>query len=167
MYLGIDPGASGGLASIGGSGSADAIKMPKTLEETWSWFDSHAEVARYAEYHAVLEKVGGFIRSYSSHGKYEKGQGVGAGPAMFNFGASYGRLQAFLTASSISYMEVRPRAWQGGLGIEPRKKSENSQAFKNRLKCTAQSTFPDIADKITLATCDALLLAHYCRLLNS
>ncbi len=137
--------------------------MPEELSDIWAWFHLHAECSRYVEYHAVIEKVGGFIANYSPTEKYKKGQGVGAGPAMFNFGACYGALQMALVASfgQERSLTVTPRAWQGGLGISPRKKSESTTDWKNRLKSVAQSLFPDT--QVTLKTADALLIAEYCR----
>lgn len=152
-YLGIDPGASGGLAEVWLSPlqhsihACTAVKMPATRRDIWSWFKG---IASYAAF-AVIEKVGGYVKG---------GEG-NVGSAMFNFGTSYGELLMALTAAGIPYEEVPPRKWQAGLGISPRGKAETRTAWKNRLKEKAQQLFPQ--EKVTLATADALLIAEYCR----
>lgn len=149
VYLGADPGLGGGLAFLFGDGPVPLIwPMPATDRDLWDEVDRHLGpgVAAYA----VLEKVGGFVQGNPAPGS-----------AMFRFGASYGALRMALTASGYSWDEVTPQKWQKAMGVAPRQKGEAKGAHKNRLKALAQRLFPGI--KVTLATCDALLLAEYCR----
>jgi hypothetical protein len=169
LYLGIDPGVSGGLVTLWGS-QVRAQSMPSTLADLWGWFreqrDQALEMKGLGELFAVVEKVGGYI-----------GEGR-PGSAMFNFGVSYGTLLMGLTAAEIPYEEVTPQRWQKAMGITPRKKAkvdktaqdegrkqwipaESTTQFKNRLKARAQQLFPKV--KVTLAVSDALLIAEYCR----
>jgi hypothetical protein len=145
-YVGIDPGASGGLAGIYNE-VTDVKPMPRTLRDVWEWFEwlklSPAPVFAY------LEKVQGYIGIEQP------------GNAAFKFGRSFGILEMALTAAGIPFEEVPPQRWQKGLGITPRRKDETKTQFKNRLKQHAQNLFPEV--KLTLATCDALLLAEYAR----
>jgi hypothetical protein len=168
VYLGIDPGMSGGLAVIRG-GKVEAVAMPATEKDIWLWLSMSAAPA-----FAVIEKVQGYI-------------GVGhPGSGMFKFGANYGGLRMALIAAGIPFDEVTPQRWQKVLGISPRKKhnrtikvvakkgkrkgrlidkkvgGETDSQFKGRLRAKAQQIFP--SEKVTLATADALLLAHYCRM---
>lgn len=145
VYLGIDPGASGGLAFVSGS-LVQAVAAPDTLRDLWEWVSNRWESTAFA----VIEKVGGYVAGNPSPGS-----------AMFNFGKSYGLLLMALTAAEIPFEEVTPQRWQKGLGIPPRGKDEEKREFKNRLKERAQQLFPK--EKITLSTCDALLIAEYCR----
>jgi hypothetical protein len=143
IYLGIDPGASGGLAASNG-GLWSITPMPATERDIWNWIvDCHA-------LRAVIEKVGGYIAGNPSPGS-----------AMFKFGLSYGGLRMALIAASIPFDEVTPQRWQKTLGISPRGKTESKSQFKNRLKGKAQQLFPQV--NVTLATADAVLLAEYCR----
>ena len=169
VYLGIDPGASGGLAVI----AADAVTaepMPATERDIWQWFHWYEPGQRPV---AVLEKVGGYV------GEAQPGS------AAFKFGASYGMLKMALIAAGIPFEEVTPQTWQKALGIPPRRKGkrakrlkatkdgpkelysdrleggESKTQWKNRLKAFAQKLFPGAA--VTLKTADALLLAEYCR----
>lgn len=147
VYLGIDPGASGGLACLSFD-PVDAVAMPATDRDVWDWirFLGHRPNGHVF---AVIEKVGGYI------GKQQPGS------AMFKFGRSYGSLCMALTAANIPFEEITPQRWQKGLGITTRKKTETRTQWKNRLKAHAQRLFPSVA--VTLATADALLIATYCQ----
>lgn len=150
IFIGVDPGASGGMASI--SDTVGATAMPGTDADIWAWF-SNADFAPYntgrPAAFAVIEKVQGYAGSPT------------VGSAMFKFGASYGGLRMALTAAGIPFEEATPQVWQRGLKIPQRTKAESKTAWKNRLKAAAQRLFPGI--KVTLATADALLIAEYCR----
>lgn len=144
IYVGIDPGQSGGLACL----SLDGVsleRMPLTDRDVWDWI---AFLGGRSDVTAVIEKVHSF-----------PGQGVAS---TFKFGMGFGALRMALTAAMIPYEEVDPRRWQKALGIPPRKKDEDNKRFKLRLKAFAQRLFPRV-EGITLETCDALLIAEYCR----
>lgn len=163
FYIGIDPGASGGLAVIRTRLSPNgpelysppqvtAIKMPETPRDIWDWIRQGSSTNTFA----VIEKVGGFV----------KGNPV-PGSAMFNFGKGAGWLEMALIGAWIPYEEAMPQKWQKALGIPPKKKDETKTAWKNRLKKKAQQLFPTLAaGSITLATADALLIATYCQRLR-
>lgn len=162
VYVGVDPGASGGLVALDGDGWTLSSPMPKTDADLLDWFRSLTRPQSPAlEPVAFIEKVGGYIG------------GVGhPGSAMFKFGESYGRLRMALCAAGIPHTEVQPSIWQKALGIASRKKGkkvrgklvggESKTQFKNRLKARAQQLFPHV--KVTLDVADALLIAHYCML---
>jgi len=153
IYVGIDPGASGGLAAISNFDS-QVLSMPESERDIWNWFyqDRYFWQSRDVEIFAVVEQVGGYVPREGS------GQ---PGSAMFKFGCSYGGLRMALTAAQIPFEAVIPRTWQKALGIASKGKQESRTQFKGRLKAKAQQLFPNV--KITLATADALLLAEYCR----
>lgn len=168
MYIGIDPGASGGLAFVTG-GLVKSTAMPGTEKDLWDWIRTGGVVDKNGDplplpassCEAVIEKVGGFM---ASGGTSQLKKNVASGHTMFTFGASYGGLRMALIAAGIPFEEVTPQTWQKGLGIPPRKKTESKTAWKNRLKARAQQAFPK--EKITLATADALLVALYCKRLH-
>ncbi len=81
--------------------------------------------------------------------------------SMFSFAMGYGGLRMALRGNEIPFDAVVPIKWQRAMGIAARKKGETQVSHKNRIKARAQQLFPTI--KVTLATCDALLLAEYCR----
>jgi hypothetical protein len=169
VYLGIDPGASGGIA-VQSFGEIYCVPMPKTERDVWGVINGY----RHESAVAVIERVGGYIQGNATPGS-----------AMFNFGVSYGGLRMALIAAGIRFEDVPPQKWQKALGIAPRKSGktkmvssdddpkvpflctelkevggESKTVFKNRLKAKAQQLFPE--QKVTLATADALLLLEYC-----
>lgn len=170
VWLGIDPGASGGLAVVitrpGLPPTVEAVPMPATERDVWEWVRSHSAAPGRPAY-AVIELVGGHV------GEAQPGS------AMFKFGHSYGASRMALIAASIPFEAVTPQRWQRAVGVTPRKKGrrdkrarddggavklvggESRTQFKNRLKAMAQQLFPK--ERVTLATADALLLAEYCR----
>lgn len=174
VYIGIDPGSSGGLAAIW-SQSIIAEPMPPTETDILTWLrGTRPAIEEKVGMFAIIEKVGGFIKGNPAPGS-----------AMFKFGVGYGGLRMALIACGIPFEEVTPQTWQKALGITPREPhtktreveikkgkrkgqmrterygGETDMEFKNRLKAKAQQLFP--GEKITLAVCDALLIAEYCR----
>lgn len=148
-YLGIDPGASGGLALISGDGGLVCEAMPETQRDVWVWIAAKSPTATCPTF-ACIEQVGGHIQGNNQPGS-----------AMFKFGFSAGGLNMALTAAGIPFELVTPQRWQKALGIPSRKKTESKGQFKNRLKAFAQQLFPQ--EKVTLSTADAILIAEYTR----
>lgn len=149
IYIGIDPGKSGGIAFIGPEGTK-AYKMPDTDTDLWNCLlgiDFHNR----HDTKTMLEKVHSMPK-----------QGVSS---VFTFGEGFGKLQMALCAADMSYEMVTPQKWQKALGVSPRKtggdKGAAKREHKNKLLQHAQRLFPKV--KLTLATADALLIALYCK----
>lgn len=151
--LAIDPGSSGGIC-IADHDGIDCWPMPKTERDVWNLLQTQLRTADVEPWHAFIEDVHAMPQ-----------QGVSS---TFKFGVSYGFLRGLLVASRIPFAEVRPRTWQKALGIAPARASaaktqsergKLQREHKNRLKAKAQQMYPDL--RITLATADAVLLAHY------
>ena len=83
-----------------------------------------------------------------------------SGRSMFTFGTNYGIWLGLLAAYPIPYRQVTPSKWIGHYGTMPKIKT----ARKNHLKHLAQQRYPDL--HITLATADAILIAHYCMIIH-
>jgi len=137
LYIGIDPGLSGGVAFVPDSGTPWAHKMPETdrdlidlLRDSINMFDARA----------TLELV---------HSSPQMGV-----KSAFTFGEGYGRLQMVLTALGVPYERVRPAMWQKAMGCL-------TKGDKNVSKRRAQELFPAI--KVTHAIADALLIGEYAR----
>lgn len=137
IYLGIDPGKSGGIAAID-EHNQFALKMPETDRDVLTVLDGAVNGA--GDVFAALEKVHSM-----------PGQGV---RSTFTFGANFGALRMALTALDIPYELVAPGMWQRFMGCL-------SGGKKNITKRRAQELFPAL--EITHATADALLLAEYGR----
>ena len=143
-YIGIDPGKNGGIAVMGADGEVlDVVKMPGTPQELLDFLEQYKD-----DSFCTLERVGGM-----------PGNG---GNAMFNFGKGYGHLQMALLALHIPTEDVTPNKWEKTYQLGSSGKYTKTE-WKNRLKAKAQQMFPHLGKKITLATCDALLICEYGR----
>lgn len=149
LFIGIDPGVSGGIACIDDHAIVHGtFKMPETDRDLWDVLDEiesrwhHPPIA----VRGVLEKV--------NSGVFGKpGQRMGVVSA-FTFGQGVGRLRMALIAAGIPFDEVLPVKWQTELSCR-------SRGDKNITKGRAQQLFPQV--KVTHAIADALLLAEYGR----
>jgi crossover junction endodeoxyribonuclease RuvC len=139
LYIGIDPGVSGGIALLTEVGEVvEVLKMPETERDLLDVF-LPVKAGR-----AVIERVSAFAPA---------GQRMGATSA-FTFGKGYGRLLMALTAAAIPFDEIVPMKWQSIMGCR-------TGGDKNVSKRRAQQLFPN--QKVTHAIADALLLAECCR----
>lgn len=146
-YIGIDPGDHGGIAVLSADGSVvEVAKIPTTPMDVLDFLSKYKD-----DSYCILERVGGL-----------PGQG---GSAMFNFGKGYGHLQMALLALGIPTNDVTPNKWEKSFQLGSSGKYGKTE-WKNRLKAKAQQLFPSLGRKITLATCDALLIAEYGRRLS-
>lgn len=143
LYLGIDPGKTGGIALIDHTGRALAAHaMPKTFSDV---------VLLLKELHAgdltprcLIE----FVHAFPKMGVV----------SAFTFGKGAGVLEGALLALDVPFEPVQPRRWQQALGCL-------SGGDKNITKARAQALFPKLA--ITHLTADALLIAEYGRRLHA
>lgn len=144
VYLGIDPGASGGIVSIYGS-TVTATKMPPTEQDVWTLVSSHSQPFGDRAF-AVIEWIHPAI------------QGIGKS-SMSKLYGSYMQLRGYLTAARIPFEAVQTTIWAKTFGMA--RKGEESRKWKNRLRAKAQQLFPKV--DVTLETADALLISEHCR----
>ena len=138
--IGIDPGVSGGIALID---SGSIFLRPFKKGECPSEALNEVVGLCFEPPTTVIERVGGFI------GKPQPGS------AMFRFGQHAGFLQGWLSGRQIKTVFVTPQTWQKGLtGLQP-----SGPERKRGLCAEAKRLFPH--SKVTLATCDALLIANW------
>ena len=141
LWLGIDPGKSGGIAFIPEAGEPWAVSMPDTAKDLWECLQSaKLKMIQDSDCTAVLERV----RSSPQMGV----------TSSFTFGRGYGQLEMALLAAGIRYEDVTPQKWQKFLGCL-------TGGDKNVSKSRAQQLFPSI--KVTHAIADSLLIAEYAR----
>lgn len=150
VFLGVDPGKSGGLAVILHDGAVNTYKMPDDEPGVWKLVGLVTD-GRLDHLRAMIEKVQGFI----GHAQ--------PGAAMFKFGMGYGGLRMAMIGHGVSFSETAPVVWQRRLGIPARTPKESKGEYKKRLCLFARQLFPKYTNRITLATCDALLLAEYAK----
>lgn len=147
IYIGIDPGVSGGIAILDDTGNVIEVhRMPDTPADVLALLLRMREDAR-----AMLEQV-----SAGVWGQGKMGGRMGVSSA-FTFGRGVGHLEAFLLAAQIPTDRVQPARWQQALGCR-------THGDKNISKARAQQLWP--GRKITHAIADALLLAEYGRRLH-
>jgi hypothetical protein len=169
VFIGLDPGVSGGMAAIRCKprtieiNSIEMTKMPSTNKDILLWILERTSTNSFV----ALEKVGGFMGTRTEEGQHRN---KAAAHNMFTFGSSYGKLEMALEACSMDegdqWCSVRPQEWQKATGCPTRNKGEKREKYKARLKDYAVELFPHTKKPITLSTCDALLIAYWC-LLNA
>lgn len=142
LFLGIDPGASGGIARIlenEEGTTVEAWPIPKTERDIWERLQA---IAPFGGVHtfAVIERV---------HSSPQMGV-----VSSFSFGRNYGMLRMALVGLSIPFEEATPQRWQKHLGCL-------TGGDKRISKQRAQSLYPGI--RVTNLTADALLLATYAK----
>lgn len=149
VYIGIDPGKSGGYAVINheefGKGTVFARPMDEKSLVDDMRFISEAFSAN--EIRCCLEKVGAM-----------PGQGV---TSMFSFGTGYGFIQGVLTAFGIPYQLVPPQTWKKAFSLNSNKQTSIE---------VCQRLFPDVSlmrtdrcKKPHDGMAEALLMAEYAR----
>lgn len=151
IYIGIDPGVSGGIAVLGSAGQVfDTHKMPETPADLAECFRSILTLRGIDRpgVSACLERVNAGVFGQQKTGR----MGV---TSAFSFGRVVGRLEQVLACAEVPYTFISPITWQNALGCR-------THGDKNISKARAQQLFPSL-HKITHAIADALLLAEFCR----
>jgi len=157
VFIGIDPGWSGGIAVLDQWGGVkhvstfnDRTEM-EVVESVWDWLVGDEEKSLPSR--CVIEKVHAF-----------PGQGVSS---VFKFGHSYGLLRAAVILSRIPWEEVTPKKWSTKMKVAKAPKGKKKDKGLNLAR--AQQLFPNV--KMTKtgkqnSFYDALMLAEYGRRLH-
>lgn len=141
VYLGIDPGVSGGLALIDQHAKILwAVKMP-----TFN-----------AEKVVLLQRAMGMGRVFPALERVHSSPQMGVVSA-FTFGRGYGQLEMLLIASGLEWTNPTPQAWQKALNCRTR--GDKTVSLK-----AARTLF---GPGVNHTTADALLLAEYARRFRS
>jgi hypothetical protein len=148
-YIGIDPGASGGIAWTSPLGDKSA-PLPKTLGDIRNLvFDILHEQGFFA-----TDNHSGFLAALEQPPAFVK---VIPGSAVYVMARSFGNIEGILAAYRVPTQLVTPQAWQKAHGLGTSKGMTKVQ-WKNKLKARAQSLYPE--EDVTLATADALLILN-------
>lgn len=164
IYLGIDPGAKGGLVALSSQekklgGVIKFSHMPDTEYGIIQWFRAYSHgmegiriLGRPVNHHpnvvALIEEIPSAAFGWDKS-------------SMSKLYGSYMALRMALTSCNIRFHTIKGRAWHKAMGIRSKKKTEDQTDFKNRLKREAEKRFPELV--VTLAVADALLLAKCCQ----
>ena len=147
--IGIDPGLSGGIAVLSEMGQVIMVsKMPQTPADILAYLEDVIRLP-VLSWVCYIEKVGTGMPGQSSK-------------ATATFARHCGHLDMALLALGIPTNTITPNMWEKSYQLG-RSATVSKTEWKNRLKAKAQQLFPILGKKITLATCDALLLAEYGR----
>lgn len=149
VHIGIDTGASGGMAVLYPDGAEEAYSYKKEM----NYCDILDTVKQRADENhwqmsATVERLTGFQSG---------GRQAMMGAQGFKMGLAYGRVIGWLEALQIPFSEVLPRSWQAGLPNVAKTKAYLEK--KRLLKMIAKQRHPNL--KPTLQTCDAILIAEY------
>lgn len=164
IIIGIDPGASGGIIALDGTGEWRlSSKMPRSMESYHSMF--LGEEARMKnlyrdslEVRVFIERVGGYQRE-SPDGQLG---GEKTGHSMFNFGLNVAEVYVFAWLTFGKPKLVMPTSWQTAAGLK-RPKGMSKTEWKRMIKERAMELYPDV--EVTNYLADALLVAHYGRVM--
>jgi hypothetical protein len=146
VFIGIDPGVAGGLASITEAGVVFSVPMPKTEADLLQVLRDMQAAPLSDRVHAVLERVSSSPQ-------------MGVSSA-FTFGKGYGGLRMALIATGIPFDEAVARRWQPVVGVVYPKGTPYGER-KRLSRQRAQELFPGL--EITPAVADAILIAEYAR----
>lgn len=152
--IGIDPGASGGIAVYQPGRPTKTIRMPKDIRALRSFFEYYAE-----NYKAIvfLEKLS--VRPDDIRiGEDGKGN-IGKLARIQQMLANYEHLKVLLETAGIPFALVHPMKWQTRLQL--RGVAEDRAERKRRYKERAAELYPDV--RVTLWNGDALLIMHFGR----
>ena len=155
IFMGIDPGASGGWAIVAEDGYLvrhDRLRDgdgKQQKEKLTAWDRFVANLSSPAQFDLILlEKVWATPQ-----------MGV---TSAFSFGMNFGRICGTLDALKRPYREITSMAWQRQMGLimSGRQIGQNDDK-KARNKAAAQAMHP--GETITHATADAILIAECAR----
>ena len=153
--IGIDPGASGGIAVFIPGRNVKTVKMPKELAELQGFLEYYAE-----NYNSVvfLEKL-----SVRPDDVIVKGGKAAMGKLyrIQKMMANYEQLKALIGTSGIPYVMVHPASWQAKLKLRPKRVKEEKAQRKHRYKREAERLYPEV--NATLWNADAVLIMHFGR----
>ena len=147
VFIGIDPGFSGGVAVLK-DGKIKTYNMPEEYPDIYNLFLEIKEENDDQELIAVMENVGHGIPGQSSK-------------ATATFARHNGHIEMALYALCIRTVKVTPQKWQkffsNSLGTAP--SGREKKEWKNKLKSLASQMYPEA--RPTLYTADAILMADY------
>lgn len=161
--LAVDPGVKGGVCLMSPDGVVlELINTPENVYGCYLWlYEQYAKHEANSKrnnwpFKAVMELVSGYIAGPGN-----------TGSSQFVFGKNYGRWEGVFAALGLyPYDNPSPQKWQKVVGFLPLKngfdivEKESYSSRKKRLCQLARDLYPN-EKRITMQTCDALLLAHY------
>ena len=144
-YVGIDPGAGGGIAVIDEEDNIKAYKCPQSSEDMALLFEVLIGDTPPENIRLLMERV--WARP------------TNAVRAAFSYGVNYGQWLGVASSHEIKMNTVIPTEWIRWIGCP---KALKSVIRKRWLKEKAQELYPEIK-RVTLKTSDAILITRYAK----
>ena len=145
IYIGIDPGKSGGIMVIDESGEATAYKCPEKVFDMAILFRLLLGNTAPDDVNLLMERVwarpGNAVRS------------------AFTYGVNYGQWLGIAASHEVKMYTTLPNTWIKWVGCQ---KGLPVKERKHWLRDKAKELYPDLK-KVTLATADAILITHYAK----
>jgi len=148
IYLGVDPGATGGICYVQGICIVKYTLANRTERDVLDFLEGLPDWNISAAIEYINPSIFGADKSACS-----------------KLYGSFKALRMALTATKIPFHEVKPSVWQRAVGVSPRPPRMTQSRWKARLRTRAQEIYP--REKITLAVSDALLIATYLKQKNN
>ena len=144
-YIGVDPGASGGLTVIDEKNNIRAFKCPDKVIDMSMVFEVAIGAASPCNVKFLMERVWARPTNGSRHA--------------FTYGVNYGEWLGIAASHDIHTHTELPLNWMKWFGCP---KGMEVRKRKNWLKDKAKELYPKVK-KITLATSDSILITHYAK----
>ena len=142
MFIGIDPGWSGGIATRLAGPALEVYKMPQTEIDVWRLLKTFEGATAFIE----------LVHAMPLNGSI----------ANFKLGDNYGVVRCACRALGMDVHTVTPILWQRHMPIELPKGSGDKRTERKRIiRDYYKEKNPDIARRITLATADAIGILDY------
>ena len=154
-FIGIDPGANGGIAIYIPGAFPKVVKMPKDIAELRDFFAYYGENFKPIVF---LEKLSVRPDDVTADGGRAN---MGKLYRIQKMMANYEHLKALIETVGIPYVMVHPMTWQTTLKLRVRGQREEKADRKRRYQEHAGQLYPGI--KVTLWNADALLIMHFGR----
>lgn len=154
--IGIDPGASGGIAIFQPGKNTKTVKMPKDVKDLRDFFAYYAENFKPIVF---LEKLS--VRMDDVNSADDPSVNRGKIFRIQKMMENYVELKTIMESSGIPYVMVHPMSWQTKLKLRKPGMKEEKADRKKRFRRTAGEFYPEINP--TLWNADALLIMHFGR----
>lgn len=135
MWIGIDPGVTGGFALVNGSEAVAEVTPTHDKEDRKTWGNPVDWLAVFKLLRS-WKKPG--VRAVVEQAQAYPGQGVSS---TFKYGSTYGGVLTVLQSLSIPYVLTRPHIWKRKLLGQ----AEEGEGKKDRAIAYCKSRWPDFS----------------------
>lgn len=153
--VGIDPGASGGIAIYRDGHRVQTVKMPREIDDVRQLLEYYTSISRPLVF---LEKLSIRPDDIAVDGG---GANLGKLFRVQRMMANFEQLKAVISVCGVPFVLVHPMKWQSYLKLRVKGIKEEKPERKRRYKDTAGKLYPLV--RPTMWNADALLIMHFGR----